>query len=77
MRLWMILKNTCNEIFTRHAYTPLVLDGDKELPTHLKKEIEDVRNDCFISIASLWEIAIKYSLGKLNLQFPFPILVII
>ncbi len=47
------------------------LDGDKELPTHLKKEIEDVRNDCFISIASLWEIAIKYSLGKLNLQFPF------
>ena len=37
----------------------------------VKNEITDIKNKCFISIASLWEIAIKSSLGKLNLKFPF------
>ena len=29
---------------------------------------------CFISIASLWEMAIKSSLGKLNLSQPIPVI---
>ena len=29
--------------------------------------IEDVDNEVFLSVASAWEIAIKYSLGKLSL----------
>lgn len=47
------------------------LEGDNQLSDKVKNEITDVKNTCFISIASLWEIAIKSSLGKLNLKFPF------
>jgi len=30
--------------------------------------IEDAANNCFVSIATLWEIAIKNSLGRLDLH---------
>lgn len=33
--------------------------------------IQDARNEKFISIASLWELAIKSGLGKLKLEAPF------
>jgi PIN domain nuclease of toxin-antitoxin system len=33
--------------------------------------IENKDNDVFVSIASLWEIAIKLGLGKLEIQRPF------
>ncbi len=33
--------------------------------------IEDENNRLFISIASIWEMAIKVSIGKLNLSKPF------
>lgn len=33
--------------------------------------IEDSDNEVFISVATLWEIAIKVSLGKLHLAKPF------
>jgi len=33
--------------------------------------IEDEKNRKFISVASLWEIAIKFSIGKLSLSAPF------
>ncbi len=36
-----------------------------------KDEIENNRNRCFVSIASLWEIAIKLSLDKLEIARPF------
>lgn len=43
--------------------------------THLSAEaralIEDEKNRKFISVASLWEIAIKSSIGKLTLSAPF------
>jgi PIN domain nuclease of toxin-antitoxin system len=47
------------------------LEGDNQLSNKVKNEITDIKNTYFISIASLWEIAIKSSLGKLNLKFPF------
>lgn len=40
--------------------------GDEQLPTSAKEIIEDFNSQCFISIASFWEIAIKLQLGKLN-----------
>ena len=40
---------------------------DETLPVHLKELIEDGANTCFVSVASLWEMGIKYSLGKLDL----------
>lgn len=41
---------------------------DDQLPAHIKKLIEDTTHTCFVSIASLWEMSIKYSLGKLDLK---------
>lgn len=37
----------------------------------LETTIIDTSNKCFLSIASLWEIAIKSSLGKLELKGDF------
>ena len=53
-----------------HAFIWFI-NGDDSLPDKVKDEIKDVRNKCFLSIASLWEIAIKTSLGKLELKSDF------
>jgi len=45
-------------------------EDDKKLPEKIKKEIENTENTIFISIASLWEMAIKISLKKLKLAIP-------
>ncbi|AHM59896.1 hypothetical protein D770_08165 [Flammeovirgaceae bacterium 311] len=47
------------------------LNGDEQLSIKARKAIADPQNRCFISIASLWEMAIKIKLGKLDLQFDF------
>jgi PIN domain nuclease of toxin-antitoxin system len=44
------------------------LNGDEKLSTKAKLAIEDSANSKIISIASIWEIAIKISLNKL--RFP-------
>lgn len=46
------------------------INGDKQLSSQVKTTIEET-NLNFISIVSLWEIAIKISLGKLELKTPF------
>src|SRR5580704_10973584 len=47
------------------------IEGDEQLSKKSRNEIVHIDNDCFLSIASLWEIAIKSSNGKLNLKVPF------
>jgi PIN domain nuclease of toxin-antitoxin system len=47
------------------------LNGDDQLPESIRKIVADTSNKCFLSIASLWEIAIKSSLNKLELQGNF------
>ena len=47
------------------------LQGDKKLSDKARQLIDNPRNEKFLSIASLWEIAIKVSLGKLVLNKPF------
>ena len=42
-----------------------------ELPESIKELIEHSENDIYICSASLWEIAIKMNLGKLDLKQPF------
>lgn len=44
------------------------LNGDEKLSDRARIAIEDTENSKMISIASIWEIAIKISLGK----FSFP-----
>ena len=46
------------------------LENDPQLPTTTRTQIETTPT-IFISIASLWEIAIKANIGKLTLSFPF------
>jgi len=41
-----------------------------ELPKGIKELIENPKNDIYISSVSLWEIAIKMNLGKLDLKLP-------
>jgi len=52
---------------------PLIyfLNGDKKLPAATIQIISDLQNTCYVSIASIWEIAIKLSLGKLEIRGEF------
>ena len=43
------------------------VDDDPRLPAKARKAIADAANDCFVSLASAWEMAIKCRLGKLTL----------
>jgi PIN domain nuclease of toxin-antitoxin system len=47
------------------------LEGNKSLSKTRRQIISEPQNDVFLSIASLWEIAIKISLGKLTLAKHF------
>ena len=40
----------------------------EKVPKHILEIIENPQNDIFISTVSLWEIAIKLSIRKLDLQ---------
>lgn len=45
--------------------------GSSELSSTARNAIEDDLNNKFVSIASVWETAIKISIGKMNLTEPF------
>lgn len=44
------------------------LNGDQKLSTTARRFIEDVDSQIFVSTATIWEIVIKFSLGKLTLN---------
>lgn len=46
------------------------LEGNNLLPKSRRQIISNSQNEVFVSIASLWEMAIKISLGKLTLTKP-------
>jgi len=50
-----------------HAAIWFVTENEK-LPLKTKKIIESVENTCYVSLATFWEIAIKHSLGRLDLH---------
>lgn len=45
--------------------------SDDQLPASVKKKLSDISESCYLSIASLWEIAIKKPIGKLDLKIDF------
>jgi len=47
------------------------LSGSAKLPKKSREAIKNLNNNCYVSIASIWEIAIKLSLKKLELDFEF------
>lgn len=44
------------------------LEGNQQLPRPSRHLIVDSRNEIYVSIASLWEIAVKASTGKLKVS---------
>jgi len=59
-----------NLLIDTHAFMWFI-NGDKSLPAKVINLIKNIENKCFISIASIWEIAIKFSLGRLDLEGEF------
>jgi len=47
------------------------ISGNQKISDTARKIIEKPENQPLISVASLWEMAIKLSLGKLNMEQPF------
>jgi PIN domain nuclease of toxin-antitoxin system len=47
------------------------INGDETIPSKVISKIKNLDNQCFISIASIWEIAIKLKLNKLALTADF------
>jgi PIN domain nuclease of toxin-antitoxin system len=46
------------------------ISADPNLPATFRTAIQDPANEVFLSVASVWEAAIKYGLGKLPLPSP-------
>lgn len=57
-----------------HAFLWIAQD-DPRLDTNVRELFVDTRNEIFLSAASIWEMAIKASLGKLTLATPLARLV--
>jgi PIN domain nuclease of toxin-antitoxin system len=57
-----------------HAFLWFI-GGDEHLSPVARGLIADETNDVLLSVASLWEMAIKVSLGKLHLSAPFESLI--
>ena len=53
-----------------HTFIWYVTDNPK-LSAHVKLLIEDENNEKLVSVASIWEMAIKHSIGRLNFSLPF------
>lgn len=53
-----------------HAFLWFIM-GSANLSVNARALIENPANERLLSVASLWEVAIKVSLGKLTLSAPF------
>jgi PIN domain nuclease of toxin-antitoxin system len=63
-----------NLLLDTHAFLWFV-GGNASLSKKARTLIEDETNRVFLSVASLWEIAIKISLGKLTINESFETLI--
>ncbi len=63
-----------NVLLDTHAFL-WFLEGDAQLSARAREAIEDAGNLKWVSAASLWEMAIKISLGRLKCAQPFDLFV--
>ena len=63
-----------NLLLDTHAFLWFI-EGNDKLSERAKGLIEDRENDRYLSVGSLWEMAIKVSIGKLDVPLPFTRLV--
>jgi len=54
-----------------HAFLWFIA-GNPKLSGSARKLIENIENERLLSIASMWEMSIKASIGKLRLDLAFP-----
>lgn len=59
-----------NYLLDAHALIWL-FEGDENLSKKARQIIENQENVCFVSSATLWEIAIKVSIEKLEMNFSY------
>lgn len=59
-----------SHLLDTHAFLWFIND-DKSLSQAAKAVIEDPANTIYLSVASVWEMAIKVRLGKLDMPLPF------
>ncbi len=59
-----------NYLLDTHTFLWFI-NGDSELSVTAQTLIEDPTNTIYLSVASVWEMAIKVSLGKLDMPSPF------
>ena len=57
-----------------HAFLWFIA-GDSKLSDKAKTSIEDDSNQKIVSMASMWEMAIKISVGRLKVSEPFELLI--
>ena len=62
------------QLLDTHSFLWFIM-GSSRLSTKVQALIEDENNENLLSVASVWEMAIKYSLGKLNLSLPFDLFI--
>lgn len=48
------------------------LEGDRRLTASAQAVIDTMDNDCLVSVASLWEMAVKVRIGKLTSRLGVP-----
>ena len=58
-----------NLLLDTHTLLWILMD-DKKLSKKARRLYLSENNDIYLSVASIWEIAIKVSIGKLNLSEP-------
>ena len=72
----MIFVSTRREVLTRYTHTFIwFVEGDTRLSETAQALIAEPSNEISVSTASLWEMAIKVSIGKLNFSQPFDVLI--
>lgn len=64
------MRSTVDAAATRYAHIPWFTNDDLQLSQTARTLIEDGSNDILLSLASVWEIAIKTSIGKLTIAEP-------
>ena len=63
-----------NLLLDTHAFLWFI-EGSDKLSERARGLIEDQENERYFSVGSLWEMAIKVSIGKLDVPLPFTRLV--
>jgi PIN domain nuclease of toxin-antitoxin system len=63
--------STWNDLSAGYTTFLWFINDDESLTSISKLLIEDPESVLYLSVASLWEIGIKTSLGKLKMRLPF------